>query len=310
MNTRILYHANCTDGQGAALAAWLVFGDAGATYTPVRYGDAPPADLDGADVFILDFSYPRDTLTDIARRAHKLVILDHHKTAAEDLDGFADDAHPCPVTVVFDMNKSGAALAWEFFHGPNLIGHILDMENANGVLAWERFRDPCTPQLIAHIQDRDLWKFELPGTNDIIRGLQLHPDWRTWSDYILRPDLIQELEREGHAINKYLQIQAEKIVQHPPIRWILGPEPVPVYNVPKFLTSDVLHLALERWPDAPYAVGWTDDGDRRIYSLRSRQGSDVDVSALAKRHGGGGHKHAAGFTSPVIAFDAPKEACA
>jgi len=71
---------------------------------------------------------------------------------------------------------------------------------------------------------------------------------------------------------------------------------IPIYNLPGFMISDTLHMALEKYPSARYAVGYFDLPGKRIYSLRSRQGSEVDVSEIAKRHGGGGHKHAAGFS--------------
>ena len=100
----------------------------------------------------------------------------------------------------------------------------------------------------------------------------------------------------GAAINKYLNVQSEIIVKNEPIVWPITNDVVPVYNLPGFMLSDTLHKALEQHPEAPYAVGYFDLPDKRIYSLRSRSGSDVDVSEIAKRNGGGGHKHAAGFT--------------
>jgi nanoRNase/pAp phosphatase (c-di-AMP/oligoRNAs hydrolase) len=46
----------------------------------------------------------------------------------------------------------------------------------------------------------------------------------------------------------------------------------------------------------PFAAGYQDQGTLRKWSLRS--GPDgVDVAAIAVRFGGGGHRHAAGFTT-------------
>src|SRR6218665_1659564 len=112
----ILYHGrNCPDGFGAALAAWLYYGDS-AQYLGLDHGeihtvdDLPP--VQGRAVYILDFSFAPAVLRAIDERAAKLVLLDHHKSAAEKLTGFA-----CRCGVLhFDMRKSGARLAWEFFH--------------------------------------------------------------------------------------------------------------------------------------------------------------------------------------------------
>ena len=40
-----------------------------------------------------------------------------------------------------------------------------------------------------------------------------------------------------------------------------------------------------------------------IYSLRSRADSGIDVSAIAKKYGGGGHKNAAGFKLEYLILD-------
>ena len=104
----VLYHKNCMDGKGAAYAAWKKFGES-AKYIEVNYGEPVPEMTDASEIYILDFSYPKDVLYKMAETA-KVVVLDHHKTAQADLEGveFAK----------FDMTKSGAVLAWEYFH-PN-----------------------------------------------------------------------------------------------------------------------------------------------------------------------------------------------
>ena len=44
-----------------------------------------------------------------------------------------------------------------------------------------------------------------------------------------------------------------------------------------------------------YAAVYFYDGEKYIFSLRSREGGE-DVSDIAKRFGGGGHKRASGFS--------------
>lgn len=66
---------------------------------------------------------------------------------------------------------------------------------------------------------------------------------------------------------------------------------VPIVNAPQVDISELLdHLAR----NDTFAMGWWQRGDGEFqYSLRSR--GDFDVSELAKKYGGGGHKNAAGF---------------
>ena len=265
---KVLYHANCNDGAAAALAVWLKYGDDGVEYIPVQYGQDPPEGLDSKEVFIVDFSYKRDVLLEIANRAEFVLVLDHHKTAEFELQDLGGN-----IEAYFDMTKSGAVMAWEYFH------------------------DSPVPKLFQVIQDRDLWRFEMGEyTKFCHKGLQLHPEWRTWMT--LQPN---DLAREGMAVNTFLELQSAKIIDDGPVRWAVTGDVVPVYNLPGFMLSDTLHAALEKYPDAPFAVGYFDKVDecKRVYSLRSRE-NGADVSEIAKRHGGGGHVHAAGFSVNIL----------
>src|SRR3990167_9339886 len=102
MSTIVIYHSNCFDGFGAAWVLRGVYPDA--TFIPATYGDAPP-DVTGQDVVIVDFSYPRDVLLAMRQSSRSLVVADHHKTAQANCEGL-DFCH-------FDMNRSGAGLAWD-----------------------------------------------------------------------------------------------------------------------------------------------------------------------------------------------------
>jgi uncharacterized protein len=251
---KVLYHANCIDGFTAAWCAWKSYGDA-AEYVPVQYNEAPP-DVAGADVLIVDFSYPRETLLRMHGEARSLRVLDHHKTAEADLAGLD--------FCMFDMNRSGAGLAWD--------------ELCNG-----RPR----PLLVSYVEDRDLWRFVLPDSKPINAWIgSWEFDMVTWDAVVSR------LLGGGEAIlrkdNRYVHSMAKEA------RFCeLGRQIVPVVNAPYLNTSELVgHLAEG---GVPFAAGWFQRADGKYqYSLRSC--GDFDVSALAKTFGGGGHKNAAGFT--------------
>ena len=89
----VIYHGrNCPDGFAAALAARLFYGD-GAQYVGLDHGDVKTLDdlpaVVGRAVNILDFSFAEDILRGIEAKAAKLVLLNHHQSAAEKLTGFA-----------------------------------------------------------------------------------------------------------------------------------------------------------------------------------------------------------------------------
>lgn len=109
----ILYHGNCRDGFAAAWVLKKKYPDA--QYTQVHHdGSLPPEGLEDKDVLIVDFAYDRGILLDLKEKTKSLLVLDHHKDRAEELEGLD--------FCVYDMEESGATLAWKhcFPHVPNL----------------------------------------------------------------------------------------------------------------------------------------------------------------------------------------------
>ncbi|NCP82768.1 MAG: phosphoesterase, partial [Rhodoferax sp.] len=154
----VLYHGRkCPDGFASALAAWLYYGGK-AEFVALDHGDVKSVDdlpkLEGRAVYILDFSFADHILRAIEERAAKLVMLDHHLSAAEKLTGFK-----CRCGVVhFDMKKSGAHLAWEFFH-PN----------------------KPLPDLVRLVEDRDIWVWQYPESAGFLAALDMEPfEFERW----------------------------------------------------------------------------------------------------------------------------------
>ena len=102
----VIYHKNCTDGFGAAYSAWRLLGNR-AEQIACSHGEAPP-NVKGKKVAICDFSFKNDVTKKLIEEADGLVILDHHKSAMVELHDIPD--------AIFNMEKSGAVITWEFFH--------------------------------------------------------------------------------------------------------------------------------------------------------------------------------------------------
>lgn len=125
----IIYHDNCADGFGAAWAAYCKFGEDGAEYLAMNYNDSRvgaaegelkfPVDVQGRDIYVMDFSFSRDVMGLLAVASTSLTWLDHHKTSFEqyELDpSVRHESEDGPVKVTLDPDKSGCMLAWELFH--------------------------------------------------------------------------------------------------------------------------------------------------------------------------------------------------
>lgn len=274
-----IYHGNCADGFGAAWAVREALGD-GVEFHAGIYQDPPP-DVTERDVLLVDFSYKRPVLQKMAEKAFTILVLDHHKTAADDLAGLPTatnwqdwispmDQSPLNLAAVFDMERSGAGLTWDFFH------------------------DATRPPLIDHIEDRDLWRFALPKTREIQAAVFSYPyDFEVWDELMAMP--VAKLADEGEAIErKHHKDVAEltKVVTRP---MRIGGQVVPMANLPYTLTSDAGHLLCG--DEHPFAGCYWDTPDGRVFSLRSRE-NGADVGEIAKLYGGGGHKHASGFRVP------------
>jgi len=258
-----IYHGNCADGFGAAWAVRKAAKEKNeiVDFYPGIYQEIPP-NVKNKDVIMVDFSYKRPVLLEMAKDANHILILDHHKSAKEDLINL-----PGNVEVYFDMERSGAMMAWDYFHGG---------------------KEP--PELIKHIQDRDLWKFELQGTREIQAAVFSYPyDFDIWDTLI--EENPAKLAQEGMAIERKHFKDIREFIKSAAYRMDIAGYNVPVLNAPYFWSSDAGHIMGE---NEPFAACYWDIQDGRIFSLRSSD-NGIDVSEIAKRFGGGGHKHAAGF---------------
>ena len=84
----VVYHGGCIDGFTSAWVAWRYMLSQGidAEYYPAYFGGEVP-DVRDKHVYMLDFSYPREQILAMKALAKSFLILDHHKTAEENLKG-------------------------------------------------------------------------------------------------------------------------------------------------------------------------------------------------------------------------------
>ena len=266
----IIYHAHCPDGFGAACAAYLHFcpgGENRCDFVAAAHGDPPPPTA-GREVYMVDFSYPRLRMKELCPAARSVTVIDHHVTAQRELAGLEEEYGN--LRVLLNMEKSGAVLAWEYFHATP------------------------PPRLLLHVQDRDLWRFEMAATNDVYAALMARPfEFDAWRK-LLEEEVPPELLAEGRAINRYRRQMIDLHREKACIGSIAGFK-VPVVNCYEDIASDLLG---ELAKGHPFAAGYQDQGSRRKWSLRS-SASGEDVAVIAERFGGGGHRNAAGFITRI-----------
>lgn len=271
---KVVYHADCQDGFGAAYAAWKALGTDGVEYIPAAYGSKPPAVAANDELYILDFSYPRQTLLDLEKHVAKIKVLDHHIAAEKELQGIPF-CH-------FDVNESGALQAWKHFH-------------------------PCeaVPEFIKRLDDRDRWIFSVPGSREQFAVLASHPyDFETWDRLAQNPSrIVIEGESLLRADAQAVERACETAV---PVQLTDASGVVRNGHAVNRgeLRSEIGHRLLELHPHDDFAATFWLVGpklDRVRWSVRARE-NGFDVNTITGPLAVHGHKAAGGATESLEQF--------
>lgn len=302
MKPLIIYHAGCLDGMTAALVtAKALYNDKtfkqdglgrneillqdGIAIEPVafiaaKYGDPVP-DLTDREVYIVDFSYPPEALIPVSVYAKSITIIDHHQTAIDKWTSFIYSKYN--IKTVFDINYSGAGLAWNYFKYS------------------KQLSDTEQPRWVTLAQDHDLGKHEYADTKPFVAALYADGCIQEGNiyefDYLVtkHPNrLIQDgiilLTGRDKAIKEILKNNTKEIT--------FEGHNVLIANVPYQYATDAGYILAK---DRAFSITYDDQHSLGIrkYSLRSSRGTGVDVAKIAERYHGGGHPTAAGFTVPL-----------
>lgn len=261
MKTYVLYHKNCTDGFGAAYSAWKKFYD-NAIYIPVAYDEPIPEIEPDSTVYVVDFCLSKVSTQLVQKGGSKVITLDHHIASEQNIK-FSDEC-------VFDMQRSGAKIAWEYFH-PN-----------------------TTNKMIDYISDKDLGRFLLPKSREILAGLESYVrDFKIW-DNLNEDQLLQEGTHILRSKSNEISLLVDKSYLYK-----MGEFTIPVVNTAVFM-SEVADKLLEVYPDAKFSATYNIyERNGKLYKKWSLRSKKVDVNEVAKKYNGGGHQYAAAFIEEI-----------
>ena len=258
-----IYHGNCADGFTAAWVVRLALGK-DVEFHAGFYRDPPP-DVKGKDVYIVDFSYKPDIMESILAEANSVTHIDHHETAIVAMECVC---HSKLFKFYSPENtESGAMLAWKYF-----------------------FPDTEVPQFIKHVDDRDRWKFLLPGTREIQANVFSYDyTFENW-DMLMAQDLETQIS-EGSAIQRRMVKDIKELSNVVVRRMNIAGYNVPCANVPYQYGSDMCSFLAK---NEPFAAYYYDKPTHREFGLRSVPGG-INVAKIAESFGGGGHATSSGF---------------
>lgn len=272
----IIYHANCPDGMCAAWCANHFYteamerGEAEVTFYGATHGQSPPIKLvkKAHKTFILDFSYSREDMIKISKLT-ELKVLDHHvkaQEACQDLD-FCE----------FDLNRSGAGIAWDYF-----------------------FPDVERPWLVDYIETRDIWQWKWPNAEEALAYVDTLPrNFMTYDKIFNGTISLAECVEKGKPVKAYIKTVIEETIEAC-LRHITFQAPdgsmyvdVPIVNGNCKQISELINYFA---PGHLFGLGYFRRKDGKYqYSIRVPEDSPFDGNKFAGLYGGGGHKKAAGF---------------
>lgn len=274
----IIYHGKCPDGFGGAYAAWKKFGDS-VEYIPLQYSKPVPEHMEGRDLVFIDFCFDKEKMDALAEVARSITVLDHH-------EGVRDVATSFPG--VFDSSRSGATIAWEYFHP----------------------KEPA-PFLFEYLEDYDLYRFELPDTKALNAYLTLEPyEFERWDDIVSQleqPESRAKLLERGRVYAEHMDKLIEHIGASADLVEFEGHTVYLSGTVLQAISDHLGHILAEKQPPLALMVRPVADGLR----VSIRGNGDADVAEMARKYGGNGHPKSAAFFipwgQPVPWKPAPKE---
>ena len=294
----IFAHSHCTDGLCAASimkrAINIFFNTEDIVVVFVRYGEEKKAleqaEIDDkTDVYIVDFSFSREDILDIAKKCANLVILDHHITALEKLEGIEKESNN--IEFFFDNNMSGATLVNGF-----VAKRFLDFGKSQEVVSY----------VAALVEDRDLWNFKLKDTKAFGEFVfsQIEPnDIDAFSEILFDSDMkkIESYVNLGNILDKNKKKQVNQRLEtmaNPAILEIPYPETseqvkiIFVNETQPDLVSELGNVICKKFQKPVCLYKILSNG---MVSLSFRSMDNlIDMSKVAVALGGGGHRNACG----------------
>lgn len=278
----VFYHADCSDGFGAAWSFHQRLGDL-AEYVPIHYGSqVDPVSLKGRNVVMVDVSLPRPVIEAIHQMAAQFILIDHHKTAAEKL-------HTLPYCY-FDMHRSGAGLAWDYAHPGAPRPPLINLVEARDLYRWEN---------VEHSRD-------LTQVLDV--GGRSFAAWSRFNDTLQQDEGRRALIEEGRSMRRLTTFQVEEFCR----------AAIPIQQqgrrgfaacVPPMFASEVGSALSARQPGG-FGLTWSLGGDGKSIRTSWRSAHpDSPIDGLAGEYCGGGHPMAAGATLTWAQIQALLRSC-
>lgn len=280
----IIYHSKDMDGWLSGAIALKARPDA--KLIGWDYGQPIPNIDDREDLTMIDIVFPIQVLKELlAKKIHDLVIIDHHISFNKEFFADGDLNIRWNVLYIYDNTMSACELAWQYYFNTHLIPRGIKLTGAYDV--WRN-------------QDLKYW-------SDHVIPFHYYMDSTCHSPYSVPYQIFLPDYQTEDFIGRAMSI-GESILEYQTIRdnnactRACFEKKLWGYNVlclnQGIISSDTMNSVYD--PNKhDLMLGFQYNGNFWNVSLRSLK-SDIDISLVAKIHGGGGHKAAAGYESQTF----------
>ena len=256
----IIFHHNDADGRCAAAIALREYPDA--SCVELDYKDRVPVELIDGGCIIVDFSFKPPDMEEAFKRG-TVIWIDHHASAK----AYAYLATVGGLRDFRDKGFSGCELAWKYFNPGESI-----------------------PYFVTLLGDYDSWRLKEKDSLAFYEGLKLedqNPVSGIWASLFDDPGHLElrAIISQGKAAIRYRDRYCAEMRKAFGYETEFDGYRAYALNVQRFGS-----LAFDS--DHPLYIAYVHDGTKYTVSLYS---TTIDVSVIATKYGGGGHRGAAGF---------------
>lgn len=271
-----IYHKDCVDGTTAAAVVLRKFPHAQCfplshQYASEEFAYVAECTDPSAQIFVVDATLG---VKEFLARGHRVTVIDHHMSEqSRMLEMLPNEPR---LKYVFSMEQSGASLTWATL-----------------------FPNEPLPQLIAHVEDSDLWRHALgENTKHIAHYLSTYRNKPEYVATLLDGEVTAIIEK-GKIISEYANTTIAQLTRIPSVFLRIGQHTVPTFNITDHQSACGNILATKH--DCAVAL-FTILGDSVKFSFRCLPHHTPSSLDLALILGGGGHRNASGAAIPLAEF--------